>query len=191
MTRYLDHARLLSFSCGGCRKKGLGLSHPDTFEAHLTFVVCQRRNHSHVVAEQSARELLRVTQSVAGARGDRRYRAMRSLAHILKERREYREAITLYQQILGDEQGGLSQKYWIYTKEDLAELFRFQENFKMESYHLCAALATAQQFWGNQAVPTLHIQDKLRISLEKRGRVIEVVWVKSICTAARPKRVKI
>lgn len=150
----------------------LGPHHHETFESQLALVVCQRRNRDLHAAERSARELLQRVR-LPGARAMQNgqfFRAMRSLIHILKEERQYEEAITLCHQILDQPPSDMWQKQWIYTKEDLAELHRLQGNVEMESLHLYAALQASQKVFGHGAAPTLHIWDKLQLSLEDQGR---------------------
>jgi len=153
----------------------LGSQHHETFESQLALVVCQRRNRDLYAAEQSARGLLQrvhLTEARAIQNGQL-FRAMRSLIHILKEERQYEEAITLCYQILDRHPSDLWQKQWIYTKEDLAELHRLQSNVEMESLQLYPALQAAQRVFGQGAAPTLHIRDKLQLSLEDQGRFEE------------------
>lgn len=149
----------------------LGPCHHETFESQLALVVCQRRNRNLKAAERSARELLQRTQSSGARRNGQLSRAMRSIANILKELRRYDEAITMCHQILDQHPSDLSQEQWIYTKEDLAELLRLQGNVEMESLHLYAALEASQKSFGHGAAPTLHIWDKLKVSLKDQGRL--------------------
>ncbi len=147
----------------------LGPHHHETFESQLALVVCQRRNRDLHAAEQSARELLQRTRLPEAMRNGQFFRAMRSLIHILKEQRHYEEAITLCHQALDQHPSDMLQKQWIYTKEDLAELHRLQRNVEMESLHLYAALEASQKLFGHGAAPTLHIWDKLQLSLKDQG----------------------
>jgi hypothetical protein len=146
----------------------LGPYHHETFESQLALVVCQRRNRDLKAAERSARELLQRTQSPGAGRNGQFSRAMRSIAHILKEQRRYEEAIAICHQILHQQPSDISQEQWIYAKEDLAELLRLQGNVEMESLHLYAALEAAQKSFGHGAAPTLHIWDKLTVSLKNQ-----------------------
>jgi hypothetical protein len=98
------------------------------------------------------------------------------LTHVLKDLGRYDEAVAIGHRILEHELDTASHELVIYTREDLAELYRLQERLYMESWCLSEALMASQQWFGHKAAPTLHIWDKLKTSLTEQRRGSEIAF---------------
>jgi tetratricopeptide (TPR) repeat protein len=153
----------------------LGPLHQETFQAQLSLIVCQRLNRDLARAEDSARSLVEKLKSSPQGAGQL-LQALRKLTHVLKDLGRYDEAVAIGHRILEHELNTASHELVIYTREDLAELYRLQERLYMESWCLSEALTASQQWFGHKAAPTLHIWDKLKTSLTEQRRESEIAF---------------
>ncbi|KAJ3461259.1 hypothetical protein MRS44_009812 [Fusarium solani] len=151
-------------------KEHLGLHHHERFKADLALINRLSQNGDFVAAEAITRSLVRNSES-SPHRAQQLPNALTKLAHILKNLGRYEEAIKIHQCVLYGLANDISEDLRIYTMEDIAELRRIQGDLFVESVFLKNALLSAQEFFGRNQAPTLHIWDKFKDRREGIERV--------------------
>ncbi|KAM0417358.1 hypothetical protein ACHAPT_012674 [Fusarium lateritium] len=147
----------------------LGRHHHETFQTDIALISRHSQNRDFPAAERIVQRLVRNSES-SPDRTAQLPKALRKLAHVLKNLGRYGEAIAIHQRILACPANAISKELRIYTKEDIAELQRLQGDLFMESTSLWEALSAAQEFFGRNQAPTLHIWDKFRASMIEQRR---------------------
>ena len=151
-------------------EKDLGAHHHEIFHTYIAIIGCYRYDRNLIAAEEAAELLIQRSSSSLQMM---KYlpHALRKSSHVLKDLSRYPEAMGVCHRILDQDPTILSNEMCIYTKEDLAELHRIQGNLLMESLYLSQALETSRVFFGKDAAPSLHILDKLELSLSEQAKL--------------------
>lgn len=160
----------------GLFEEHLGQLHHETFQTNVALINRYSQNGDITAAEITARRLVQIIES-SPQWAIQLPKALRKLAHVLKIQGRYEEAIVVQQRILSDLKMIIPEDLRIYTKEDIAELQRLQGNLHLESESLLEALLCAQRLFGPNQAPSLHIWDKLKVSILSQGRTLESIQV--------------